>query len=138
VTLREAVGFAAQHGGRMDLVLDGDTPGSFVGHHGKRVHTPGDGGFMVGQTVIEWDRVQSWTLHLTAHGNEHASRETSSMPSYDCPRCGARDSGESGGQCHFRIGVMTGQIAPSQQEDARAAGCRVQHYTDLKTKTEED
>lgn len=61
------------------------------------------------------------------------SKKTNKTTSrYDCPRCGARDSNESGGFCQFRISVM-GQIVPSKQDAALAAGCRVAYYTNLKS-----
>lgn len=48
--------------------------------------------------------------------------------SYDCPHCGANDSGH----CDFRISVRTDIVVPSKQVEARNVGCRVMHYTDLR------
>lgn len=74
MTLREAVGLAAQHGGRMNLIIDSTKPGSFIGFVGIQVNTPGDGGFVMDRYgsphVVSWSSVQSWSLIIETSGVE--------------------------------------------------------------------
>jgi hypothetical protein len=48
------------------------------------------------------------------------------MERYECPYCGAHDSGK----CDFIIDDRTGSVRKKDQNKAREVGCRVMYYTD--------